>query len=286
MRRPTTFIFIVITALSITSNVRVMADDFRQLNWQGIESMRAGELDKSEQYFRAALKAYQKEPSRYDLTIQSNLNILLSKKRSCEDTLSGHVSETHTISNFVQPFFDNEASRRMQREVKIPLNYLKLSAESDSVSKVSYAGELNQGLLELEARVSDLGGGKYKLLSISSNFYRPVALQANKNFNLFKDDDNKKHIAAAAKKAPPGTPPSAPKPEPKMPELPVVEPEPSPTPPQNPPEHSQGANVASQNNGPVLSPEEQQAAAAIQVYRYQQYMQQQANRAAAMPSCR
>ncbi len=285
MRRPTIFIFIVLAALFSTSNGPVMADDFRQLNWQGIESMRAGDLEKSEECFRAALKAYQKEPSRYDLSIQSNLNLLLSKKRACEDTLSGRVSETHTLSNFVQPFFDNEASKRMQHEVKIPLNYLKLSAETDSVSKVTYTGEVSQGLLELEARVSDLGGGKYKLLSISSNFYRPVALQANKNFSLFKDDEAKKHIAAA-RKAPPAAPPQPPKQEQKMPELPVVQPESSPPPPENPPDHPQGNNVSAQANAPAPTPEEQAAAAAVQVYRYQQYLQQQGNQAAAMPSCR
>lgn len=287
MRRPIfSFIFASI-ALSITTCSNVMAADFRELNHQGIEYMRAGNLQKSEDYFRAALNAYEKEPTRYDLTIKSNLDLLLAKKRNCEDqqTLSGLVSHTHTVSDFTQAFFNKEASQRLQQDVKIPMNLAKLTPESDSVTRVSYSGEVNQGFMELQARVMDMGNGSFKLLSIASNYFRPTALQARKDFTLFKDDDVKKAIA---KKAPP--PPKA---EPKIPELPVAEQPPQvqppsetppvETPPVTPPPEQY--STASQSNSPITP--EQQAAAAYAFARYR-YAQSQAPAAAppAMPSCR
>lgn len=286
MSRPIQSFILAFTALSITSST-VLAADFRELNHQGIDAMRAGDLAKSEAYFRSALNAYEMEPSRYDLTIKSNLNLLLSKMRNCQDNppLSGSVSHTHTIADFAGPIFNKEASQRLHSDVQIPMNYAKLTAESASVTKVTYSGEVNQGLIELEARIGDMGNGTYKLIAISSNYFRPTAMQAQKDFSLFKDDEQKKR--AVAKKAPPAPP----KEETKIPEQPIAEQPPQlPPPAETPPAETPPAttppdqgSATSQNLAPGVTPE-QQAAAAYAVARYQ-YAQSQ-GAVPSMPSCR
>lgn len=172
---------IVLLLLSFTiSPAFADSGDFRLLNHQGIEAMRAGDLKRSEELFKAALSAYKPEPSRFNESICNNLALLETKlKQQSSHALVGSISSCQTLEEFIQPLLDNAASAKMHTATHVPLRLATISTDGFGAHKIKYSVLIHDGYsLELEAYVKAEGIGKYKLMSLRSELFYPVALNS------------------------------------------------------------------------------------------------------------
>ncbi len=111
-------------------------------------------------------------------------------------SLEGSVS-FESIESFLQPYFDQAASKRLLAKTKIQMQSARITSNGNGLSHVLYKGRLKDGsTLQLEARVQELGSNKYRLLELSSDLFRPVEARVES-----KDEKNEAiDLASSGKK--------------------------------------------------------------------------------------
>ncbi len=189
--------FLLAASLLLFCAASADASSYQELNREGIEALKSGELEKAEKLFKKALDAYVPEKTRFDLSIKNNLNVLYQKMKASGQSpeisqaakpLEIRFSDTNdnrSILEFAQKYFDREASIRMQ-EISKPALSTKAKIERRAGDKilVHYRGPARgKDSLEIEAEIIKMAENSYKLLSIKSTIFHPLDTQYEQNLS-------------------------------------------------------------------------------------------------------
>lgn len=194
------------------------AADYRELNHQAIEAMRAGQYAEAEKLFEQALEAYTPEASCFDLSIKNNLAVLrqnesykgLPERKGSPApalTLSGQVKMTASdrLLAFAQPYFDKIATQKFQRITSVPMKAASIRHYKKDEVQLRYGAEIiGERSFEIIASIQEAPDGSYKLMDIRADVYRKSNLSADAlvwNSSLFNDKtESDAHESVAARK--------------------------------------------------------------------------------------